>query len=156
MLRALWDPRLCGSAACLLASAAAADGAASSSAPVLRWPRSLASATTTSSVSSSSSSVSSSSVSASSSFLSDGGGFGFAAERVLLGGGLLQMNRNDRKPRRGQKSRPVSNYLRKQKARSHTKPKYVKPQPKALESIPSPVRTVEAALTAKREAARFT
>lgn len=64
------------------------------------------------------------------------------------------MNRNNRKPRRGQKSRPVSNYLRKQKARSHKKPKYVKPKPKALESIPSPVGAVEAARAAAREAAR--
>ena len=68
---------------------------------------------------------------------------------LLSGYGVFQMNRNNRKPRRGQKSRPVSNYLRKQKASAAKKPKYVKPKPQALESIPSPVGAMEAAKLAK-------
>ena len=87
---------------------------------------------------------------------SDEGGYARLVESVLLGGSVLQMNRNNRKPRRGQKSRPVSNYLRKQKARSTKKPKYFKPKPKALETLPSPVGAVEAARRAAREAARNT
>ena len=43
-------------------------------------------------------------------------------------GGLRFMNRNHRKPRRGNGGkRAVSNYMRKQKAKSHRRPAYKKP-----------------------------